>query len=77
MTAYEGFQVCHSSVPGVLAPSVYHPQTVFSMQLAAENIFPLFQQLSLEIILLYAQSTTDSAMMMVVDILSAERGEIE
>jgi len=53
MTAYGGFQVCHSSVPGVLALSVHHPQKVSSMLLVAENISLLFQQLSQVIMLSY------------------------
>jgi len=56
MTAYGGFQVCHSSVPGVLALSVHHPQKVSSMLLVAENISLLFQQLTQVIMLSYDQA---------------------
>ena len=58
MTVYKGFQVCHSSVPGVILHQY------------------IFQQLFQVIILLYAQSTTDFQMVMLVDILSTEYGEI-
>lgn len=77
MTAYGGFQVCHSSVPGVLALSVHHLRIVSSMLLVAESISPLFQQLSQVIILLYGQGMADSEMVTLVDLLSAEYGEIE
>ena len=76
MTAYGGFQVCHSSVPGVLALSVHHPQKVSSMLPVAENISLIFQQLSQVIMLSYGQGMADSEMVVLVDLLSAEYGEI-
>ena len=77
MTAYGGFQECHSSVPGVLALSIRHLRIVSSTLLIAENISPLFQQLSQVIILLYGQGMADSEMVTLVDLLSAEYGEIK
>jgi len=76
MTAYGGFQVCHSSVPGVLALSVHHPQKVSSMLLVGENISLLFQQFSQVIMLSYGQGMADSEMVVLVDLLPAEYGEI-
>ena len=40
--------------------------------LVAESIFPLFQQLSQVIILLYGQGMADSEMVTLVDLLSIE-----
>ena len=77
MTAYGGFQVCHSSVSGVLALLVRHLRIVSSMLLVAESISPLFQQLSQVIILLFSQGMADSEMVTLMDLLSAEYGEIE
>jgi len=47
------------------------------MLLVAESIFPLFQQLSQVIILFFSHGMADSEMVTLMDLLSAEYGEIE